>query len=57
MEFEGDRFRLVHVLSNHALHSHGSTFDLGNGTEQQEVTCFEGAPPPHPPPPALAHFF
>ena len=47
MEFEGDRFRLVHVLSNHALHSHGSTFDLGNGTEQQEVTCFEGAPASH----------
>ena len=46
IEYDGDRFRLIHCETDHALHSHGENFDLGNGDEQQEVTCFEGASAP-----------
>ena len=42
VEYEGDRFRLIHVATDHSLHSHSLMFDLGNGDSQQEVSCFEG---------------
>ena len=34
---EGVQLRLIHQVTNHALHSHGIPMD-----GQQEVTCYEG---------------
>ncbi len=38
----GDAVRLIHTLTNHALHSHLGPSDAVNTSGQQEVTCFEG---------------
>jgi len=39
---QGAQMRLIHVATNHALHSHGSKFFAPIGKEVQEVTCFNG---------------
>lgn len=38
----GDAVRLVHINTNHALHSHLNHSDEDNTAGQQEVTCFSG---------------
>jgi hypothetical protein len=38
----GDPVRLIHVDTNHALHSHSGHSDDTNTAGQQEVTCFAG---------------
>jgi dolichyl-phosphate-mannose--protein O-mannosyl transferase len=37
----GAQILLTHVQTNKRLHSHANKYNLGNGDEQQEVTCYE----------------
>lgn len=41
VEYEGDKIRLIHVATNHALHSHERNYP-GECFNQQEITCYSG---------------
>eukprot|EP00930_Biecheleria_cincta_P095477 TRINITY_DN87438_c0_g1_i1.p1 TRINITY_DN87438_c0_g1~~TRINITY_DN87438_c0_g1_i1.p1 ORF type:complete len:721 (-),score=122.97 TRINITY_DN87438_c0_g1_i1:137-2299(-) len=41
VEYEGDKLRLIHVATNHALHSHERDYPA-ECFNQQEITCYAG---------------
>eukprot|EP00930_Biecheleria_cincta_P056205 TRINITY_DN4236_c0_g3_i1.p1 TRINITY_DN4236_c0_g3~~TRINITY_DN4236_c0_g3_i1.p1 ORF type:complete len:718 (+),score=104.52 TRINITY_DN4236_c0_g3_i1:184-2337(+) len=41
VEYEGDKLRLIHVATNHALHSHPIQYP-SECFNQQEITCYAG---------------